>query len=59
MDDDGNSYMTITELSGFLTKLGVYLENKNLNELFRFLDSKIDGKVEYGEFLKLLDEAKR
>jgi Ca2+-binding EF-hand superfamily protein len=25
LDDDKNSYMTINELSGFLTKIGVYL----------------------------------
>lgn len=47
LDDDGNSYMTITELSLFLTKLGVQLESKNLDELFRFFDTKYDGKIQY------------
>jgi Ca2+-binding EF-hand superfamily protein len=37
--------MTITELSLFLTKLGVQLESKNLDELFRFFDTKYDGKI--------------
>ena len=30
-----------------------------MDELFRFLDSKFDGKVEFGEFLHKLQEAKR
>lgn len=59
LDDDGSSYITTSELSGFLSKAGVYLEKRKLDELFRFLDSKIDGKVEYSEFLKVLEEAKK
>ena len=45
LDDDRNSYMTISELSAFLTKLGVYLESRHLDELFKFMDVRYDGKV--------------
>lgn len=30
-----------------------------MNELFKFLDVKYDNKVEYNEFLRKLDEAKK
>lgn len=30
-----------------------------MEELFKFLDSKFDGKVEFGEFLHKLEEAKK
>ena len=46
-DDDGSTYMTMSELSGFISKAGVYLEKKHLDELFRFLDTKYDGRIEY------------
>lgn len=59
LDDDGNSYMTISQLSLFLTKVGVQLENKNLDELFRFFDTKYDGKIEYSQFLRILEESRK
>lgn len=59
LDDDGNSYMTDKELSLFLTKAGVKLDGRNLNELFRFFDTKYDGKIEYSEFLNVLEEARK
>lgn len=34
------------------------IDSSSLKELFDFLDRKKDGKVEYGEFLKVLAEAK-
>lgn len=46
-DEDGSTYMTMSELSGFLSKAGVFLEKKHLDELFRFLDTRYDGRIEY------------
>lgn len=34
------------------------IDTSALKELFDFLDRRKDGKVEYGEFLKVLAEAK-
>ena len=47
LDDDGNSYMSMTQLSLFLTKIGVQLDSKNLDQLFKFFDVKYDGKIQY------------
>lgn len=59
LDNDGSNYMTINELSEFIKKAGVKLDNHHMKQLFKFLDVRFDGKVEYGEFLKVLDDAKR
>jgi Ca2+-binding EF-hand superfamily protein len=45
LDEDGNNCMTIQELSAFLTKTGVYIEKRGLDELFRFFDTKYDGRI--------------
>lgn len=45
MDSDGNSYISMTELSDLLSKSHVTLERKYLNELFKFLDVKYDNKI--------------
>ncbi len=58
LDDDGNSILTMTELIEFLKKSEMQIDSSALKELFDFLDRRRDGKVEYGEFLKVLAEAK-
>lgn len=58
LDDDGNSVLTMTELVEFLKKSEMQIDSSALKELFDFLDRRKDGKVEYGEFLKVLAEAK-
>lgn len=58
LDDDGNSILTMTELIEFVKRADMQVDTSALKELFDFLDRRKDGKVEYGEFLKVLAEAK-
>jgi Ca2+-binding EF-hand superfamily protein len=58
LDDDGNAVLTMTELIEFVKRAEMQVDSSALKELFDFLDRRRDGKVEYGEFLKVLAEAK-
>lgn len=48
----------MTELIEFVKKADMTIDTSSLQELFGFLDRRRDGKVQYGEFLKVLAEAK-
>ena len=58
LDDDENSVLTMTELIDFTKKADLAIDRSSMQELFNFLDRQKDGKVEFGEFLKVLAEAK-
>jgi Ca2+-binding EF-hand superfamily protein len=38
----------------FVKKSDMQIDSSSLKELFDFIDRKKDGRVEYGEFLKVL-----
>jgi calmodulin len=53
-DNDGNGFISATELRHVMTSLGETLTDEEVEELMSEADSNGDGQIDYDEFVKLM-----
>ena len=54
-DRDGNGYIDLKELKTVITRMGEPLSDKEADEIFRAADLNGDGKLDYDEFVQMIN----
>ena len=53
-DLDGNGILSLTEVQGLLSRLGITCSEKHLQALFMYLDTNRSGFIEFEEFCQFI-----
>ena len=53
-DNDGNGFISASELKHVMTTFGERLSEEEVDEMIREADLNGDGRVDYGEFVKMM-----
>lgn len=54
-DADNNGYITSSELSHILSRMGRHLNRNEVDAMIKSIDSSGDGRISFDEFSKLFD----
>lgn len=54
-DADNNGYITTTELSHILSRMGRHLSRQDVDAMIKSIDTSGDGRISFDEFCKLFD----